>query len=66
MLKANNHWFATYYTYYKDKLKMKKLTYDLYLFNKSWLLKIMEMQTDNILIFWLIITLLIMKKKQLK
>lgn len=28
---ARNHWFATYYTYHKDKLEMKESTYDLYL-----------------------------------
>ena len=28
ILKTGNHWFATYHTYYKNKLKIKESIYD--------------------------------------
>lgn len=41
--KAENHWFITYYMYYKEKLGIIKSIYDPYLFFLSNLLKIMRM-----------------------
>lgn len=32
--KISNYWFATYYTYYKQKLEIIELAYNLYLFYK--------------------------------
>ena len=50
LLKAENHWFATYYIYHKEKLKMTKSIYNPCLFIRSKLLGIMEMQTNDTLI----------------
>ena len=47
---ANNHWFATYHTYHKDKLGMTESTYDTYFLYNSGSFRIVEMQTDDILI----------------
>lgn len=46
----DNHWFATYHIYYKEKLTMEKLVYNFYLLYKSSLLGIMGIQTDDTLI----------------
>lgn len=50
ILKAGNHWFATYYMYYKAKFRMIKSIYNLCLFFKSGLWEIVKMQIKNILI----------------
>lgn len=50
VLKAGNHWFATYHTHYKDKFETKKPTYKLCLQYSSGLFDIIKIQTNNILI----------------
>lgn len=50
MSKMNNYQFTIYYIYYKKKLEKTKSTYNFCSFYKSDLLKIMEMQTNDILI----------------
>lgn len=46
--KVGNHYFATYYIHYKEKLGMTKSIYDLYLFYKFDLLGILRIQTNKI------------------
>lgn len=48
--KVGNHWFATYHTYYKEKLGIKELIYNLCLFYKSGSFSIMRIQTNDTLI----------------
>lgn len=50
LLVVDNHWFATYHIYYKEKLAMEKLIYNSYLLYKSGLFGIMGIQTDDTLI----------------
>lgn len=50
ILKAGNHWFATYHIHYKDKLGMIKSTYNPCLLYISSSFGIVRMQIDNILI----------------
>ncbi len=48
--KVGNHWFATYYTHYKEKLGIKKSTYDPCIFYRSGPFGIMGIQTNDTLI----------------
>lgn len=50
ILKAGNYWFATYHTYYKEKLRIMESTYKPYFFYRFGPLKIVEIQTNDILI----------------
>ena len=47
---AGNHWFAIYYTHYKEKLGIIESTYDPCFFYSSSSFGIVRMQTDDILI----------------
>lgn len=47
---AGNHWFATYYKHYIEKLGMTESTYDPCLFYRSYPLGIVGMQSDEIFI----------------
>ena len=47
---AGNHWFATYHTYHKDKLRIKESSYNFCFFNSFGLFGIVEMQTNDTLI----------------
>lgn len=46
---TGNHQFATYYTYHKDKLRIKELTYDPCFLYNSGLLTIVRMHTNDTL-----------------
>ena len=46
--KAFNHWFATYHTHHKKKLKITKLIYDLCFFYRSSPLVIVGMPINDI------------------
>lgn len=50
LIKADNHLFSSYQTHYKEKLKMKKSTYDPCFLFGSELLVILGIQPDNTLI----------------
>lgn len=50
ILKVSNYWFATYYIYYKDKLRIIKSIYNLYFFYNSNSFGIVRVQINNILI----------------
>ena len=48
--KAGNHWFATYHTYHKDKLGIKKSSYNPCFFYSSGPFDSLGIQTNNTLI----------------
>lgn len=47
---ANNYWFATYHTHYKEKLGIRESTYNPCLFFRSELFGFVEIQINNTLI----------------
>lgn len=49
--KVCNHWFTTYYIYYKNNLEIKKSIYDSFFLYNFGLFDIVKMQTNNTLIF---------------
>jgi hypothetical protein len=51
VLKAENHWFKTYYTYHVKNLNITQLTYNLCLLYNNKLFGIISLQTNNILFF---------------
>lgn len=48
--KANNYCFATYHSYYINRLAIIELTYNLYLLYRCKIFDIVGLQTENILI----------------
>jgi hypothetical protein len=49
VLKAGNHWFKTYYTYYVKNLNITQLTYDPCLLYSNKPFGIVGLQTDDTL-----------------
>ena len=51
VFETNNHWFFIYHKHYIEKLVMIELTYDLYLFHSIESFGLIDLQTDDTLIF---------------